>query len=112
VQSTAYGAMNLYSRESRAFTHADLQRASQFASHAAILLANVGLLWEAQSLSEGLAAAMEHRAIIEQAKGIIMATMRCDSDRAFEQLVQQSQHENRKLREVAQGIVAQASRRP
>ena len=45
--------------------------------------------------------ALETRDIIGQAKGIIMAAMSCSADQAFHLLRQQSQHENRKLVEVA-----------
>jgi AmiR/NasT family two-component response regulator len=48
---------------------------------------------------------MASRAVIEQAKGVIMATTRCSADEAFRVLAEQSQHENRKLREVAEEIV-------
>ena len=53
-------------------------------------------------------AAMEHRAVIEQAKGILIGSLGCDPDAAFGLLVQQSQHENRKLREIA-ALIAVAS---
>jgi hypothetical protein len=53
--------------------------------------------------------AMASRAVIEQAKGIIMATTRCDPDRAFALLVDQSQAENRKLREIAADLVRDQS---
>jgi anti-anti-sigma factor len=55
---------------------------------------------------DGLKAAMETRAVIEQAKGVIMAATHCDADRAFDLLREQSQYLNRKLREVAADIVA------
>ena len=56
---------------------------------------------------------MQSRSEIEQAKGIIMAAMGCDADAAFDTLVRQSQHENRKLRDIAAEIVArQRQRRP
>jgi len=58
---------------------------------------------------QGLRTALESRAVIEQAKGIIMGAMNCDAKRAFEVLVRQSQHENRKLHEVAHELVAQRS---
>jgi hypothetical protein len=58
-----------------------------------------------------LRAALEGRASIEQAKGVIMAAMQCSPDDAFEVLVVQSQHENRKLRDVARDIVAAQDRR-
>jgi AmiR/NasT family two-component response regulator len=49
--------------------------------------------------------AMASRAIIEQAKGIIIARTGCEPEDAFEVLVSQSQHENRKLRDVAADLV-------
>jgi AmiR/NasT family two-component response regulator len=61
---------------------------------------------------EGLRRALASRAVIEQAKGIVMATAGCDADEAFRILVQQSQHQNRKLREVAAELVELQERRP
>jgi hypothetical protein len=55
---------------------------------------------------EGLRVAMRSRALIEQAKGIVMGAMNCDEQTAFQVLVRQSQHENRKLRDVAAELVA------
>jgi AmiR/NasT family two-component response regulator len=49
--------------------------------------------------------AMESRAVIEQAKGVLMAQRHVDSDQAFEMLREASQRYNRKLREIALGIV-------
>ena len=48
---------------------------------------------------------MESRAVIEQAKGILMAAQRCDPDAAFDILVRASQNQNRKLRAIAAEIV-------
>ena len=53
---------------------------------------------------EDLTAAMEHRSVIEQAKGVLMATMRVGPDAAFAVLVAASQRENVKLRDVAKRI--------
>ena len=58
-----------------------------------------------------LEVALESRDIIGQAKGIIMVTMHCDADRAFQLLVTQSQAENRKLVDVAGEIAAHVARR-
>ena len=49
--------------------------------------------------------------MIEQAKGIIMSTMGCDEDSAFQVLKSQSQSQNVKLRELAAEIVHNVSRR-
>ena len=65
-----------------------------------------GRLQELADEVVGLRRAMESRAVIEQAKGIVIGATGCDADRAFEILVQQSQHENRKLAEIAADLVA------
>jgi hypothetical protein len=54
--------------------------------------------------------ALESRDLIGQAKGIIMATMRCDADEAFALLKKQSQAENVKLIDVAAEIVSRTRR--
>jgi AmiR/NasT family two-component response regulator len=59
---------------------------------------------------EGLRASIASRAVIEQAKGIVIAATGCTADEAFALLVQQSQHENRKLREIAADLVESKSR--
>ena len=56
--------------------------------------------------------ALESRDQIGQAKGIIMATMRCTADEAFNLLKRQSQAENRKVTEIAAELTSRAARRP
>lgn len=52
-----------------------------------------------------LQGAFGRRALIEQAKGILMARHAIDGDRAFEMLRDHSQHNGHKLVDVAQAIV-------
>jgi GAF domain-containing protein len=111
VDKTSVGALNLYSNVERGFKEADVETATLFASQAAIVLANAQAYWDARELSSGLSEAMAHRAVIEQAKGMLMAAQRCDEDTAFEFLVRASQRENVKLRDVAKRIVDDAVRR-
>ena len=54
----------------------------------------------------GLLLAMTHRAVIEQAKGILMAVHRVDDVDAFELLRTESQHTNRTVRDVSATFVA------
>jgi AmiR/NasT family two-component response regulator len=54
---------------------------------------------------QSLQGAFGRRALIEQAKGILMARHAIDADRAFELLRSHSQHNGRKLVDVAQAIV-------
>jgi GAF domain-containing protein len=111
VDKWSIGAMNLYSYEPYGFGPADREAGSVFAGQAAIVLANARAYWDAQSLSERLGEAMRSRAVIEQAKGMLMAAQRCDEDQAFALLVQASQRENVKVREIARRIVANAVQR-
>jgi AmiR/NasT family two-component response regulator len=55
---------------------------------------------------DGLHKAMEHRAVIEQAKGVIMSSMGCGPEAAFAMLIAQSQVQNRKLWQIASEIAA------
>jgi hypothetical protein len=56
-----------------------------------------------------LAAISENRAVIEQAKGVLMAAYGITVDRAFEILVWRSQETNLKLRELASRFMAAIS---
>jgi GAF domain-containing protein len=111
AQSEGVGALNLYSRDG-IFTADDEEVGSVFAAQAAIVLANAKAYWDARHLSEQLSEAMQHRAIIEQAKGVVMAGGGRNADEAFQVLVRASQRENRKLRDIAAQIVEQAQQRP
>ncbi|MEP7202942.1 MAG: GAF and ANTAR domain-containing protein [Ilumatobacteraceae bacterium] len=98
------GAMNLYAPDEFAYDGAQTT-ALLFSTQASIVLANAQAYWDARSLGEPLSESIASRAVIEQAKGIIMGSMRCGADEAFDFLVKQSQHTNTKLRNVAQDIV-------
>ena len=56
-----------------------------------------------------VAEALRHRAVIEQAKGIVMVVYRVDADTAFHLLRRHSQNTNTKLHELAARLVAQVS---
>lgn len=59
---------------------------------------------------DGLQISRQSRAVIEQAKGVIMASTRCSADAAFALLVAQSQAENRKLHDIAAEIASAQDR--
>lgn len=110
-EDATIGALNLYSRQPDAFAEDD-QITAVFAAHAAAVLATSQAFWAAHALSEQLQTAIQTRAIIEQAKGILMRDHGCDADAAFELLKQESQHTNRKLHQVATTIVEAAIHDP
>jgi GAF domain-containing protein len=104
------GALNLYARVSGGFTDEDEAIGVDLAAAAASILANASAYWEVAQLSQQLSEAMRSRAVIEQAKGILMArSPELTADDAFGLLRHASQRENVKLREIAQRIV---DRRP
>ena len=69
----AFGALNLYSRQERGFSEEDEALAAGLAEQASVVLANVDLYWRARVLADQLREALSTRAVIDQAKGIIMA---------------------------------------
>ena len=54
---------------------------------------------------DNLQGAFSRRAVIEQAKGILMERHKIDEERAFEMVRSHSQHNGRKVIDVAQAIV-------
>lgn len=112
MREKAVGALNVYARHERAFTDTDAESGRHFADRAAVVLANAEAYWNAFELSAQLSEAMESRAVIEQAKGILMGSQRCSSDEAFSVLARASQRENVKLRTIARRIVDNAARSP
>jgi GAF domain-containing protein len=105
------GALNFYAGDERAFSEVEAETGRLFAAQATVVLVNAQAYWGARLKSEHLQLAMEGREAIDLAKGIIMNSMGCGPDEAFQVLVTQSQQENRKLREVAAEIVGRAQRR-
>lgn len=104
--SDAIGALNLYARGQDAFTDEDESAGTLLAGAAAIVLANASAYWQATQLGEQLSQAMQSRAVIEQAKGILMArSPQLTADEAFDVLRKASQRENVKLRDIAHRIV-------
>ena len=106
VQDESIGALNIYARRPEVFDATSAALGAEFASHAAVAVANAVSYSTAAEQARQLRQAMESRAVIEQAKGILIATTGCSPEEAFHLLVQQSQHENRKLREIAAELVA------
>jgi PAS domain S-box-containing protein len=60
-------------------------------------------------LADQMRVAMENRAVIEQAKGMLIAAHGCTPDEAFRMLAGHSRRTNRKVREIATAMVEGAS---
>ena len=107
----ALGAVKVYSEQPNVFTDREERLLTQFAAQASIPLANMQSLEKAQQLSAGLKEALNSRQVIGQAMGILMAPGGIDEAAAFAQLVDISQRQNKKLRDVAQDLVRSTVRR-
>ena len=112
VQDTVTGALNIYATKPHAFDDDAIVLGQTFAGYAAVALANAHLYDTTANLAQQMQAAMDSRAVIEQAKGIIMGDRRCTADEAFAILTKLSQDTNRKLRDVAAALVARAAEGP
>ena len=112
IHETVTGALNVYATKPDNFDEDAIILAQTFAGYAAVALANAHLYDMTATLAQHMQAAMESRAVIEQAKGIIMGERRCTADEAFQILSKLSQDTNRKVREVAAALVARAQQTP
>ena len=106
-RDVAKGALNLYSQSG--FEPEAWEVASLFADQLGIAAVNATLYREGSVMAEQLQKAMESRAVIEQAKGILMRAEHCGPEAAFDMLVAASQNRNQKLREIACEIVQRYS---
>ncbi|MEV4279669.1 GAF and ANTAR domain-containing protein [Actinoplanes xinjiangensis] len=106
------GALNIYGGRPHAFDDDAIGLAQSFAGYAAVALANAYLYHTTADMVGHLQAAMDSRAVIEQAKGMIMVQQRCSAEEAFALLTRISQNSNRKLRDVAAALVADIRSRP
>ena len=69
------------------------------------LIRDSRLVAELVSLRDNLTSALTSRAVIDQAKGIVMAKRGCTADEAFRVLTRLSNRSNRKLRDIAAEVV-------
>jgi GAF domain-containing protein len=112
-QEASIGALNNYSSQPSAFDSAESLEAAQAVAEAvAVAVANATAHAELGEKTQNMRLAMESRSVIEQAKGVLMAQRHIDAEQAFEVLREASQRYNRKLRDIAQGIVASTRERP
>jgi GAF domain-containing protein len=99
------GALNLYAREPDAFDEDSRSAARAFGSYAAVAAGNLYAYRGARDRADNLQTALESRAVIDQAKGILIERHRLTPDQAFQLLAQVSMTANRKVRDVADHLV-------
>ncbi len=106
-----FGALNLYGKSRHAFDEADLALVRMAASRAADAVGSVLELEGAREVAAQMEQAMASRAVIEQAKGVLMGRHAIDETQAFDVLRRQSQNRNIKLRTLAAEVVGEVVNR-
>lgn len=104
------GALNLYGHQDHGFYRLEAQLLELYVTAVKVALRNTRRLYEARQTVEQLREALVSRATIDQAKGILMAARGITPEDAFEALVEQSQHANTKLRDIAEQLVRTVSK--
>ena len=100
------GGMNIYAREARAFDDEPTKKAAtRFAPYAGVAVANMQAYQDARAMADNLQVALDSRAAIDQAKGILMERYKLTADQAFQVLSRISMQRNLKLRLVAEDLV-------
>ena len=112
VENYLFGALNLYSKTPDAFTAESVELGDAMATHICAALSRAEAVFGYRNQVEQLRRAMQSRAVIEQAKGMIMAQRRCSALDAFTELRTVSMNRNIKLADLAASIVSGASGHP
>jgi len=105
VRERIAGAMNVYARQ---FTVSDQRTralVSRFADYAVVPVSNMYLYESAVERVAHLETALDSRAVIDQAKGILMERFKLTPDQAFQALTRVSMESNTKVRDVAERFV-------
>ncbi|MDQ0983060.1 GAF and ANTAR domain-containing protein [Streptomyces sp. V2I9] len=109
AHSHTAGALNLYSPKEHGFADADLGALRALAAQATGAVELAQRLADTRTFTADLEAALQSRAVIDQAAGIVMQQRRCTSEEALRILRTASQHRNVKLRDVCAQLVGVVS---
>jgi GAF domain-containing protein len=104
-QSATIGALNTYASQPMAMGADDFVVAEHVASWVAVAVNTAHAAARTSDELANLRTAMISRAVIEQAKGILMERYKITEDQAFTMLTHASQYTNVKLRVVADQLV-------
>jgi hypothetical protein len=112
LRESVSGALNVYAREPHAFDDDAVILAETFAGYAAVAMANAHLHDGPATLAGPGRSRMDNRAVLEQAKGIIMAERRCTADEAFTILAKLAEYSHREIHDVATALTDAAVHPP
>ncbi|MDG9685404.1 GAF and ANTAR domain-containing protein [Streptomyces sp. DH18] len=112
AHSHTAGALNLYAPKENGFADADLSGLRALAAQATGAVALAQRLSDTRTFTSDLQAALQSRAVIDQAAGIVMNQRRCGPEEALRTLRTASQHRNVKLRDLCAQLVGSVSGAP
>jgi GAF domain-containing protein len=99
------GAVNIYARKPNAFDEDSRSVATRFAGYAAVVAANMYAYEEARDLVEHLERRVTSRAVVEQARGILMERHELTADQAMQALARAARYTDTKVRDIADKLV-------
>ena len=100
-QELITGGLNVYARTSQPLDDRTRDLAARFAAYAVVPVSNMYLYESALERAEHLRTALDSRAAIDQAKGILMERYKLSADQAFSRLARLSMETNTKVRDIA-----------
>jgi GAF domain-containing protein len=100
------GTLDIYAGEPRDWDPSEVAAIQVYAGLVASLLAAAVMAEVKGRLADQLQAALEHRWLIEQAKGVVMGREQLDAQAAFERLRGAARASTRRLADVAKDVTA------
>jgi GAF domain-containing protein len=100
------GTLDVYTAEARDWDPSEVAALQAYAGLVASLLSAAVTAEVKGRLADQLQAALEHRWLIEQAKGVLMGRERLDAQTAFERLRGAARSSTRRLADVAKDVTA------
>jgi signal transduction protein with GAF and PtsI domain len=98
------GTLDIYARDPRGWDPSEVAALQAYAGLMASLLSAATTAQVKGRLADQLQAALEHRWLIEQAKGVIMGREQVDAQAAFERLRGAARSSTRRLADVAKDV--------
>jgi hypothetical protein len=105
------GTCNAISRTPRGWTESDAAAIAAFATVIGRLIGSTNDARRKGDLVHQLQGALDSRMLIEQAKGVLMASEGLSAEAAFDKLRRRARSRSRKIDEVAREIIADRSPR-
>ncbi|KQR99862.1 histidine kinase [Williamsia sp. Leaf354] len=106
AQDQPLGALNLYGAAAAAFDTVDADIIELLTTTVSRAIGDFARFKSAVEVADALRAALNSRAPIEQAKGMIMGRHGVSAEQAFAMLRTQSQNTNRRVRDIAAEMIA------